>query len=486
MRTGLKGGQLKILSKDQVYELHLAILKILKEHGVKVEHEGALNLLKEAGADVDFKSKVAKIPEYLFEESIRKAPKSFRCCGRNPKEDFILEGRRVYFGTCAGATNIIDPESGERRPGRLSDMGNVGKVADALPNIDFVMGITSALDVSEIVRPLYEPYIVMSNTSKHVQAFCYYDGEVIRAIIKMAELIVGGRDELRKRPIISLYNEPVSPLVFGREYVDALIEWAKAGLPLIWAPCPIAGGSAPVTLAGAVVQGCAESLAGNIICQLVNPGTPFVFGSVPLVLDMRTGIAAYGTIEMMLKEVVLAQLSEYYQIPSWGTGGCTDSKVLDEQAIAEAAMNLTISALSGNNLVHDVAFMEFANSGSFELLVICDEIIAMLRRFMKGVNVNDETLAIEAIKEAGHGGAFLSLNHTLKYFSQEFLISELMDRSPWSRWEKGKKTLAQRAHEKVIKILKEHFVEPIPKDVKEEIEKLIHEVEKSEIIKRHS
>ncbi|GBC75359.1 hypothetical protein HRbin06_00677 [archaeon HR06] len=194
-------------------------------------------------------------------------------------------------------------------------------------------------------------------------------------------------------------------------------------------------------------------------------------------MDMRTGIAAYGTIEMMLKEVMLAQLSDYYQIPSWGTGGCTDSKVLDEQAIAEAVMNLTISALSGNNLVHDVAFMEFANSGSFELLVICDEIIAMLKRFMRGVKVDNETLAVEIIKEAGHGGDFLHLDHTLKYFKEEFMIPELMDRSPWSRWEKEKKTLAKRAHEKVIKILKEHSVEPIPKVIKEEIEKLIYKVE---------
>jgi trimethylamine--corrinoid protein Co-methyltransferase len=480
LRPGLKGGQLRILSRDQVYDIHLAILKVLEEHGVEIQHEATLKILDEAGADVDYKKQVAKFPEYLVEESIKKAPKIVRCCGRNPEEDFIVEGRKVYFGPCAGATHIIDLETKERRFGRLSDMADVAKISDALPNIDFVMGLTSASDVPSVVVGLREPYAVMSNTCKHVQAFCYGDGELTKALIRMAELIAGGSDELRKRPIISLYNEPSSPLIFGSEYVEALAEWSKAGLPIIWAPCPISGATAPITLAGSIVQGSAESLAGNVICQLVNPGVPFIFGSVPLVLDMKRALVSYGTVETMIKEVMLAQIAEYYQLPSWGTGGCSDSKVLDEQAVAEAALNLTIAALSGNNLVHDVGFIESAKGGSIELLVICDEIIAMLRRIMKGVSVDDETLATGAIMEAGHGGSFLGLKHTLKYFSSEHLVSELMDRSGWARWKReGEKTLAQRAREKAKRMLEEHEIEPLAKDVKEEIERIIREVEKT-------
>mgnify|MGYP001036734289 CR=1 FL=1 len=484
LRPGLKGGQLKILSKDQVYDIHLAILKVLREHGVEIQHEATLKLLDEAGADVDFKKQVARFPEYLVEESIKKAPKTVRCCGRDPKEDFILEGRKVYFGPCAGATHFIDLETEERRFGKLSDMAKVAKISDALPNIDFVMGLTTASDAPQRVVGLYEPYAVMSNTCKHVQAFCFSDGELTKAMIRIAELIAGGRDELKKRPIISLYDEPSSPLIFGSEYVEALVEWSKAGLPVIWAPCPISGATAPVTLAGSIVQGSAESLAGNVICQFVNPGTPFIFGSVPLVLDMRHALVSYGTVETMIKEVMLAQLSEYYQLPSWGTGGCSDSKILDEQAVAEAVMNLTIAALSGNNLVHDVGFIESAKGGSVDLLIICDEIIAMLRRIMKGVSVDYETLATDVIMEAGHGGSFLGLKHTLKHFSSEHMISELMDRSSWIKWKKEEKTLAQRAHEKARKILEEHEVEPIPKDVKEEIEKIIREEEKKAATKK--
>jgi len=480
MRRGLKGGKLRLLSKDEVYDIHLSVLRVLEEHGVKIEHEGALKLLDDAGAIVDYKNKVARIPDFLVEETIKKAPRSFRLCGRDPKQDFIVENRRVYFGPCAGATNIIDVRTGKRKIGTLADMADVAKVSDALPNIDFVMGLTSASDVSHITRPLYEPFIVLCNTSKHVQAFCYEDGELTKALIKIAALAVGGVEELEKRPIISLYDEPSSPLIFGGEYVEALIEWAKHGLPMIWAPCPICGCTAPVTLAGAIVQGVAESLGGNVLCQLVHPGTPFVFGSVPLVFDMRSVLAAYGTVEMMIKQVMLAQLSDFYGIPSWGTGGCSDSKTLDMQAAIEASMSLTISALSGNNLVHDVAFLEYANSGSIELLVICDEVIEMIRRILEGVRIDQETLAVEAIKEAGHAGSFLSLKHTLKHFTEEHIIYELMDRSSWERWHSlGEKTLIQRAREKALKILKEHEVKPpIPKDIKEEMEKIIKDVEK--------
>jgi len=485
LRPGLKGGQLKLLTEDQLYDIHLAVLRLLNEHGVKIQNEKALKLLDEAGAKVDFKGYVAKFPEYLVKECIGKTPKCVRLCGRDPKEDFVVEGRKVYFGTAAGAPYISDLETRERRIGKLVDIINVAKVIDALPNIDYAMGITSASDVPKSVIGLYEAYATLANTCKHVQAFCYADGRLTDALIRIAELVVGGRNELKKRPIISLYDEPSSPLIFGDDFVDGLMKWSEAGLPLIWAPCIISGATSPITIVGSVVQGIAESIAGNIISQLVNPGTPFIFGLVPLSLDMRSGLASYGKAECMIMEIILGQMSEFYGTPSFGTGGITDSKVLDEQAVAEATMQLTIASLSGNNLIHDVAFLESAKSGSVELLIICDEIIAMLRRIMRGIDINDETLAVEAIKEAGHGGSFLSLRHTLKHFTSEYFLSELMDRSTWTKWKKdGGKTLGQRAREKARRILKEHEVEPLSKDVKQEIEKIIRKTEKA-VTKKH-
>lgn len=474
MRTGIKGGQLKVLSEEQVHDIHLATLNLLKAHGVEIRHEGILKMLADAGADVDFRRQVVLFPEYLVEESIRKAPKSIRCCGRDPNEDFLLEGSKTYFGPCSGSVYFIDLETGAKRRGRLSDVKTVARVCDFLENIDFVMGLTSPSDVPSKVVGLYEQYGVMTATRKHTLLYAYHGAELTRVMIKIAQLLAGGERELRRRPLASLYAEPLSPLIFGREYVEALMEWSKAGLPLIWAPCPMCGGTAPITLAGMAVQGSAESLAGNVICQLISPGTPFVFGYVPIVMDMRRAVASYGSAESMLMEIILAQISHYYQLPSWGTGGITDSKTLDEQAISEATMNLMTAALSGNNLIHDIGFMEAAKIGSLDLIVICDELIAMLQRVMSGVNVNPETLATEAIKEAGHGGSFLGIGHTLRYFASEHWMPEMMDRSSWDRWTReGRKTLGQRANERIERILKEAEVQPVPREIEGEIIEII-------------
>ncbi|MEM1545591.1 MAG: trimethylamine methyltransferase family protein [Candidatus Methanomethylicia archaeon] len=479
MRTGFEGGQIKILNKDQVLSIHNAILKIMSEIGVQIQHENALKILYDAGATVDFKKQVVKFPESLVMESIKKTPKSIRFCGRNSEEDFIVDSRKVFFGPCSGAPSIIDFETGERRAGRLSDMANVAKLCDALKNIDFVMGLTSASDIPPALIPLYEPYIVLSNTCKHVQVFCYGDGELTKTIIKIAELISGGIEELRRRPIVSLYDEPQSPLFVGREYVESLIEWCSVGLPIIYAPIPISGANAPVTLAGNIAQGCAESLAGLVLAQLINPGTPFVFGTVPLILNMRYGVVSYETAETLLMQVILAQIADFYQLPSWGTGGMSDSKILDEQAIAEASMSLVISSLSGHSLIHDLGFLESAKSGSLELIVICDELISILKRFMRGVRVDDETLAVDTIKAVSYGGSFLSLKHTIRNLPLEYVMSEIMDKSSWTTWSKHRRTLLQNVKRKMEKILREHYVEPIPNDIKASIENLIKNYLKS-------
>lgn len=473
MRAGFEGGQIKVLSRDQVLSIHNATLKIMGEIGVQIQHENALKILHNAGANVDFKRQTVKFPESLVMESIKKAPKSIRFCGRNPREDFMVEGRRVFFGPCSGAPSIIDFETGERRAGRLSDMAEVARLCDALQNIDFVMGLTSASDVPPALIPLYEPYTVLSNTCKHVQVFCYGDGGLTRAIIKIAGLIAGSIEDLRRRPIVSLYDEPQSPLFVGRDYVESLIEWCSVGLPIIYAPIPISGANAPVTIAGNIAQGCAESLAGLVLAQLINPGTPFVFGSVPLVLNMRYGVVSYETAETLLMQVMLAQVAEFYQLPSWGTGGMSDSKVLDEQAIAEAAISLTISSLSGHSLIHDLGFLESAKSGSLELIAICNELISILKRIMRGVRVDDEALAVDVIRRVGYGGGFLSLKHTIRNISLEYVMPELMDKSSWATWSKHRKTLVQNVREKVRRILREHYVEPIPSSVKAAIEDVI-------------
>jgi len=474
MRVGLDGGQLRILSSDDLYDIYLAILNALETHGVKIEHEGALKLLKEVGAKVDFKAQTACFPEYIVEESLRKVPKRVRLCGRDKNQDFVIEGKKVYFGSVGGAIVVVDRDTGERRMSRTEDMAETAKICDALENIDYSMGLYTPLDAPRDAQGLYEQDAVMSNTVKHSIIFAYHGTELTRKQIEIAKLIAGGEEELRRRPIVSMYDEPASPFIVGKEYVEALIEWTKEGLPIIYAPCPMGGATAPMTLAGEVVSGMAESIAGNVIAQFTRPGTPFIFGFVPLIMDMRTTLCSYGAPEDILLGIAQAQLAHYLEIPLWGTGGCTDSKTLDAQTFVEASMNLTTAALCGQNLIHDIGLIESAKGGSQELIVICDEIIGMLKRILRGVSVDDEALAVEEIKEAKHGGSFLGLKHSLKHFSRERYVTQLMDRTfSYESWKKADgKTLVEKARERIKKILKEHQVEPIPRDIRMQIERI--------------
>jgi trimethylamine--corrinoid protein Co-methyltransferase len=472
VRVGVEGGQLKILSSEDIDCLYLAILNVLETHGVKIDHEGVLRLLKDIGATVDFKAGTACFPEYIVEESLRKAPKRIRLCGRDKRQDFLIEGKKAYFGSVGGATVLVDRDTGERRSSRTSDMAETARICDAMENIDYSMGLYTPLDAPHEVQGLYEQDAVMSNSVKHSIIFAYHGAGVTRKQIEIAQLIAGGEEELRKRPIVSMYDEPTSPLAFGEDYVEAMIEWVKEGLPLVFAPCPMSGATAPITLAGEIVSGMAESIAGNVIAQFTRPGTPFIFGFVPLTMDMRTTLCSYGAPENMMLGIAQAQLAHHLKIPMWGTGGCTDSKTLDAQTFVEASMNLSTAALSGQNLIHDIGLVEGAKSGSQELIVVCDEVIGMLRRIMGGVHVDDKTLAVEEIKEAKHGGSFLGLKHSLEHFESEHRISPLMDRTfSYDLWKKaGGKTLVENVRERIRKILKDHQVEPIPRDVRTQIE----------------
>jgi trimethylamine--corrinoid protein Co-methyltransferase len=418
------------------------------------------------------------IPGYLVEESIRKAPKRIRLCGQKKENDIILEGRKNVFGPGSGPVKMLDLETEEKRECKLSDCENFSKLSDALRNLDFVMSGVSPTDVPPKVIGLYEQLATMTNTSKHVVLYVYHGKELTETQIKIAEKIVGEEEELRKRPIVTFYDEPLSPRVFGSEYVEALLRWCRKGLPMVWAPCPVGGATAPVTLAGHVVQGIAESLAGNVLVQLENPGTPFIFGFTPQHIDMRSALTVYGSAECRLMGIIQAQMSDYYQIPLFGTGGVTDSKLIDEQASIEATLSLFTAALSGQNLIHDVRYMESGLSASLSFLVICNEIIGYIKRLMKRTRIREETLALDTISEILCGGNYLTSKHTRQFFREEYSLPDLMDRSSWKKWiSEGKKSLKQKAKEKAKSILKEHEV-LFPKDTKEEIMRMIKDKEK--------
>jgi len=285
----------------------------------------------------------------------------------------------------------------------------------------------------------------------------------------MAAAAAGGADQLQLNPTLLLYSEPTTPLQHSRTATEKLLYMAERGLPIVHSPAPMMGGTAPVTLAGGLVLGNAEVLSSLVIHQLKRAGAPFVYGSGLHHMDMRTTISVYGAPEFQLARVGVAAMGQYYGLPNWGYAGHTDSNVMDGQAAADAMFSTMIALLVGANLVHDVGYVEAGLTTSPEMMVLTDEIIAMLRRFMAGVRLDAEALALEAIHRVGPGGNYLTDEHTVAHF-RELWQPTLFDRQRADDWHvSGSKRLADRLRDKTIAIMEDHQAEPLPEPIREEI-----------------
>ncbi|MGM0420126.1 MAG: trimethylamine methyltransferase family protein, partial [Bacillota bacterium] len=351
------------------------------------------------------------------------------------------------------------------------------KTIDALDNMDFVMSLGIVQDVPQLVYDRHQFQAMVLNTSKPI-VITANDAAGYGDIIKMCEVIVGGEQELRDNPFMTLYAEPISPLQHAEDAAQKLVLAGKKSLPVVYTPCIMAGGTVPATMAGAMATGLAESLSGLVLNQQVNAGNPFIMGGVFTIMDMSTTIFAYGAPEFHLMQAALADVSNYLDIPMFGTCGCTDSKVVDEQAAIEDALSILITAQSGANLNHDVGYIEHGNCASLENLVISDDLIGFARRIVEGINVNDETLGLDVIDKVGPGGHFLGEDHTMEHFKKETWYPDLFKREFYDNWEQdGEKTLFERSNEKVKDILENHQPEPLPDDVVKELDRIVQEAE---------
>jgi trimethylamine--corrinoid protein Co-methyltransferase len=281
-------------------------------------------------------------------------------------------------------------------------------------------------------------------------------------IYRIACAVAGGETELREKPFLILYAESISPLLYPDESVDKLLFCAEKGIPVTYPPSPNTGGGGPITLAGALALGNAECLVGLVLTQLVRRGTPFLYGMNTAALDMKSAIVAYGAPEWPTGMAAWSDIARYYDLPIWGAAGATDSKVVDTQAGAEAAITVMAAFLARCNLVHDVGYIEYGTTSSMEMLVACDEIIRDVRFIMEGVEVSERTLAREAIHRAKPGGGFLADDHTLDNWKWAQWRPELIDRTRYNQWVKrGRKDMAARANERARQILEEHEVPPL-------------------------
>lgn len=464
--------QFKLLSEDQLKEIHLATLSVLEQTGVEVLEDESLELLKNAGADISG-TRVC-IPQHLVEEAIQSAPQKVTLWTRDGKKPMILEDHRTYYGTGSDCPNIIDPYTGERRKFTKQDIANAMKICDYLPNIDFVMSMGFISDVPPEVYDKHQFATMILNTVKPI-IFTANDKSGLADIIEIAKIVVGSEEELVRKPILGLYAEPISPLRHPKTSLEKLLLAAEKRIPVVYTPAPMSGATAPVTLAGTLVSGNAELLSGLVIHQLKQKGAPFIYGGVFTIMDMATTIFSYAAPEFHLLHTAHTELAHYYKLPVFSTAGCSDSKTLDQQAGIEAGLSCLMTSLCGANLVHDVGYIEYGLTSSYEMLVMSDEIISMVKRIMRSIEINEDTLAVDLIGRIGPGGHFLTDDHTLKYFKKEHWRPNLFDRTKYEVWKTdGKKTLGDKLNTKVKQILETHTPEPVEKDLQEKISKIIN------------
>lgn len=467
---------LEVLSTDEIKRLLDGAKQILERTGVVYHDEEALEIMDNAGCDVD--GKRVKIPARLVEKALQTVPNKVTLYNSRTGEPAMhLTGNNAYFGTGSDTPNFIHPRTQERIKASKETVTMATKTIDALDNMDFVMSLGIVQDVPQLVYDRHQFQAMIENTSKPI-VITANDVEGYADIIEMCEVVAGGEQELINKPFMTLYAEPISPLQHAEDAAQKLVLAGKKRLPVVYTPCIMAGGTVPATLAGAMANGLAESLSGLVLNQQTNEGNPFIMGGVFTIMDMNTTIFAYGAPEFHLMMAALGDVSNYLDLPMFGTCGCSDSKVVDQQAAIEDAMSILATAQSGANLNHDVGYIEHGNASSLENLVISDNLIGFARRIVKGIEVNDETLAADVIDKVGPGGHFLGEEHTMEHFKKETWYPDLFERTFYDNWKKeGSKTLFERANEKVIDILDNYEPEPLPEDVSKQLDEIVKRAE---------
>jgi len=457
IRKGLTGGSFKLLSEGDIDKIHQTAMRVIEEVGFEVNSELALELFAGAGAWVDEKKHRVRLSREKVLELIRMAPSEVNLCGKDKKHDILLGGKRVYTGTGGTALYIYEPNAGRKRVATMRDLRRIAKLVDQLDNIHLFMLPTYPSNIPVKRVDVNRFFAGLDNTTKHVMGGVYtLDG--VKQVIRMAEIVAGSPEALRRRPLISMITCTISPLKMDGQYGDMLIVISKSGIPVVCPAEPLCGATSPITLAGNLVIQTADSLMGVMLAQIANPGTPTIMGSVASSTDLRDLKYLAGSVEMGLLNAAGAQMAQFYKLPFYATGGMTDSKMLDAQSGYESAITSLLCALAGANFIHDAAgLMEFALTVCYEKFVIDNEILGMVMRAVEGIAVNDDTLAFNLIKKVGPGGNFITAKHTRRFMRREHYYTSLSDRNTREEWEaKRSKSTWQRASKQVREAIANH------------------------------
>jgi trimethylamine--corrinoid protein Co-methyltransferase len=465
---------MRVLSDEQIFVIHSATIEVLSNMGIVIKDDEALKLLKEAGAAVE--GGTVRIPEQILQRALATSPSRIQMYDRLGRQAMSLERGKTYFGTGSDTIYTIDVTDKTRRKIVVEDISRIARLTDALPNLDFVMSMGNPGDVKPEASYIREFVEMIRGTTKPI-VFTANNLDDVESIYRIASSIAGSAEMLRQKPFLILYAEPISPRLISPESVQKLLFCAAHNIPVAFPPSPNTGAGGPITVAGALTLGNAECLTGLILTQLKNPGAPFIFGSNIAALDMMSAVISYGAPEWVLGSAASVDMARFYNLPVWGTSGATDSKLIDAQAGMEAMISVYNALLSRSQLVHDNGYIESGLTSSMEMVVLIDEAVSIARYIINGISVDEESLALDAIRRVKPGKGFLDDDHTINNWKNVQYLTKRMDRKIFDKWTAdGAKDMYSRLNDEVKRILETHHVPALDDSIEKTIETVIKEI----------
>ena len=475
MKAKDKGLRIRYFSDEQVKKIHSNAVELLETHGFMVEHRETLEMLKDSGAQVDFEKQVVKVKADLIEKCMSSTVSRFVLGARDPSKDVIVETDMQFpvFRNGGGVDKLLDLDTGESRDMLLPDIAKLYRVLDALDFINVVSPLY-AQDVPEKIRDLVVLETLFQNTSKHVNIRTFSKNN-LDILVGMAEIIAGGQDNLRKRPVLSLFDSPLSPLKFPELTIDVFLTAGKYGIPLYMANLPIAGATGPFTLAGMVQLLHTELLASVVICQTANPGCPVLPHPLAMTMDWQTGQGLSASIESTVITAGSVQVTnEIFNMPVDVHGPWSDTHIADSQSAIERTFQTLLPALCGAASIAGFGDVQEGLAFCPIQLGIDEELAGFTLKTLEGIPVDDERLCTDAIKRVGFGGNFMTDETTIKYLRSDYYEPKILNRLSREEWIKaGSKDINARAKERIKRLIAEHEPTPLDEGVRKELRSLV-------------
>jgi trimethylamine--corrinoid protein Co-methyltransferase len=469
---------LNILSTDEVKQIHDATLNVIENVGVRFPSKRALQIWADHGAFVDPAKMIVKVKPQIIEEALKNAPPAYPLGARDAGQNCLMDGNHVFLGTDGCGVEVIDIHTGQKRTSELKDVAEIARVADATEEIGLHWVALSAQDKPAETRGLHEIKAVWENSTKHVQTESIYNEREARLAMEMAIAIVGGKDELRRRPVLSLMQCTAPPLGHDGGSLDAALVAAEYGVPTGFMTMAANLTTGPATMAGNLVVGNAEVISATALIQLAYPGAPVFYAAAQTASDLRSGAYTGGGPEDFLYGAATNVLSDYYNIPLSMGSFATGAKEPNWQAGFENSLSTMMACIVMSDMLLGAGFLHGSRIWSYAEMMLDCEIFSVIHKMMQGIVVNDETLALDVISNVGPGGNFLTQKHTRQHMRDIFL-PQFMDRRPYSEWETRKDDARDWSLDKARKTLANHQPEPLDSKISTELARIISSTEQS-------